>query len=350
VYYTAIGIGWALWRRRATKTGSGEHPLLARVRQGSIACALSAALWMLAAPSALLTARGDGLLHVAFLDVGQGDSALVRFPRGSSMLVDAGGLAAASGFDIGDRVVAPVLRHAGIRRLDYLVLTHGDPDHIGGAASVVHEFRPRRVLEGIPVPRSTLLAALRRQTEASGATWESMYRGWHASVDGVSVTAFHPDRPDWERQRVRNEDSIVIEVRWRDVSVLFTGDIGRDTEAILARDLQPALLSVLKVPHHGSRTSSSAAFLNAVRPDLAVFSVGRSNRFGHPAPDVLERYRSIGTTILRTDRDGAIFVDTDGHSIDVRTFGGRAFRMTSMPPRRHEDTKDTVAPGAVAPR
>jgi competence protein ComEC len=349
VYYTAIGIGWALWRRRATTTGSAESQVTARARQASIVCALVAGLWMLETPSVLRAARGDGLLHVTFLDVGQGDSALVRFPRGSAMLVDAGGTAGASGFDIGDRVVAPVLRHLGSRRLDYLVLTHGDPDHIGGASPIVREFRPRQVLEGIPVPRSTPLAALQRQTEVSGAIWERIYRGWHASVDGVSVAALHPDPPDWERQRVRNEDSIVIEVRWRDVSVLLTGDIGHDTERILARELQPAALTILKVPHHGSRTSSSSLFLDVVRPDVAVFSVGRSNHFGHPAPEVLERYRSIGTTILRTDRDGAIFVSTDGYSIDLRTFGGRAFHLTTMPPRKRERTEDSHAPGTLSP-
>jgi competence protein ComEC len=166
-----------------------------------------------------------------------------------------------------------------------------------------------------------------------------MYRGWHVSLDGVSVVALHPGRPDWERQKVRNEDSIVMDVRWRDLSVLLTGDIGRDTEAILARDLQPAALTILKVPHHGSRTSSSAEFLGALGPDVAVFSVGRSNRFGHPAPDVLERYRDIGATILRTDRDGAIDIKTDGHSMEVRTFTGR--RIALVATAVHEGTEHT---------
>ena len=110
-------------------------------------------------------ARGDGRLHVTFLDVGQGDAALVRFPRGAAMLVDAGGLTGSS-FDIGDRVVAPVLRAAGVRRLDAVVLTHGDPDHIGGAASVIREFRPRQVWEGIVVPSFEPLRALRAEAQA----------------------------------------------------------------------------------------------------------------------------------------------------------------------------------------
>src|SRR5439155_7056137 len=143
---------------------------------------------------------------------------------------DAGGLGFASSFDIGDRVVAPVLRDAAVRRLDYLVLTHGDPDHIGGAPAIVREFRPREVWEGIPVPRSEPLTALRMAAQASGARWANVYAGDHVTVDGIDVTALHPPPADWERQKVRNDDSLVLDVRWRDVSLLFTGDIGKVPE------------------------------------------------------------------------------------------------------------------------
>jgi competence protein ComEC len=146
-------------------------------------------------------------------------------------------------------------------------------------------------------------------------------------VDGVDVVARHPVAADWERQRVRNDDSMVLELRWRDLSVLLTGDIGRAVEREIAPVIPPARLRVLKVPHHGSLTSSAPEFLAAVRPQIAVVSAGRSNPFGHPVPVVLDRYTSIGAEIFRTDRDGAVTVDTDGHSIDVRTFTGRRFSM-----------------------
>ena len=282
----------------------------------------------------LLAARGDGLLHVTFLDVGQGDSVLVRFPRGSTMLVDAGGLVGSPRFDIGDRVVAPVLRERGIRRLDYVVLTHGDPDHIGGAAAVVREFRPREVWEGVPVPRFEPLAALRVQAQAVRAHWRNVYRGDQLSVDGVDVEAKHPAPADWERQEVRNDDSIVLDVRWRDVSVLLTGDIGREVEHAFEDEMPSAALRVLKVPHHGSLTSSSAEFLQTLQPQIAVFSAGRANHFGHPAPHVLERYRNIGAAIFRTDEDGAITLHTDGHSIDVHTFTGRTLHYPHASPLR----------------
>src|SRR4029434_3628964 len=171
------GLGWALWTRRAAVSGSAEASMIRAVRLGAPAAAVCAALWVLINPAALAAARGDGRLHITFLDVGQGDSTFVVFPRGRSLLVDAGGLPSSSSFDIGDRVVAPVLRDAGIRRLDYLALTHGDPDHIGGAPSIARECGPREVGEGTPVPRLEPLTLLRMAAQADGARWSNVYAG-----------------------------------------------------------------------------------------------------------------------------------------------------------------------------
>ena len=214
-----------------------------------------------------------------------------------------------------------------MRRIDYLALTHGDPDHIGGAGSILREFRPREVWEGIPVPRFEPLTALRVAAQAAGARWANVYRGDHLRVDDVDVFARHPAPADWERQRVRNDDSLVLELRWRDVSVLLTGDIGKAVERDVARATQPARLRVIKVPHHGSLTSSTPPFLGALLPRIAVASAGRANHFGHPVPEVLDRYRAIGAEIFRTDQDGAVTVTTDGMSIDVRTFTGRRWSL-----------------------
>jgi len=327
IYYTAGALAWTLWRRRAGITGSGESRPVRAVRLVAPVVALCAALWILIDPRSLVATAGDGRLHVTFLDVGQGDSIFVVFPRGKTMLVDTGGLSSSSTFDVGDRVVAPVVRDAGIRRLDYLVLTHGDPDHIGGAPSIFREFRPREVWEGIPVPRFEALTALRLATQAMDARWANVYAGDTADLDGVQVVARHPVPADWERQKVRNDDSLVLELRWRDVSVLLTGDVGRTPERLLAPALPVSRLRILKVPHHGSLTSSTAQFLEAARPQVASVSAGRANHFGHPVPEVLDRYRALGAEVFRTDQDGAVTVDTDGSSISVRTFTGRRYSL-----------------------
>lgn len=326
-YYLALAVSWVFWRRRYVVTGSAESAAARWCRRTGPPVALTAALWILAEPWAIAAAGGDGRLHVTFVDVGQGDSAIVRFPRGSTMVVDAGGVSTSSSFDIGDRVVAPVLRETGVRRLQAVVLTHGDPDHIGGAASLLREFRPAEVWEGVPVPRFEPLNRLRMQAQGLGLRWANVYAGDRVVLDGVEVIARHPVMADWERQRVRNDDSIVLELRWRDASILFTGDIGKAVEATLSWNIPPARLRVMKVPHHGSLTSSTPEFLRAVRPQIAVVSAGRGNRYGHPVPAVLQRYRDAGAEIFRTDRDGAVTVDTDGTSLDVRTFTGRSLSL-----------------------
>jgi competence protein ComEC len=296
--------------------------------------------WILADPRRIAASHGDGRLHITFLDVGQGDATFIVFPGGTTMLVDAGGLSSAASFDIGDRVVAPVIRAAGFRRIDYLALTHGDPDHVGGAAAVLREFRPREMWEGIPVPRAQTLTALRLAAREAGTRTANVYAGDRLLADGVAISAWHPSPPAWERQKVRNDDSLVLTLRWGDVSVVLTGDVGREVERALGAELPPARLSLLKVPHHGSLTSSSPGFLASVRPTIAVVSAGRGNPFGHPAPKVVERYQQVGAEFFRTDQDGAVMVDTDGHSITVHTFTGRRLAVPSTTVH-HEDTKST---------
>jgi competence protein ComEC len=340
LYYVAALTWWVLWRRRSIVTGSLESCAARRVKIAAAAFAVGAGVWMVAQPWLLWRAGGHGTLHVVFLDVGQGDATFVRFPGSSTLLIDAGGTSGA--FDVGDRVVAPVLRAEGVRRLDYLVLSHGDPDHIGGAPSIVREFRPLEILEGIPVARFDLLRALEEQARAGGLRWGSVKAGDRLTLDGTQVLVQHPPQPDWERQRVRNDDSVVLSLQWRDVSVLLTGDAGLEAEKAFEAALTSTPLRIMKAAHHGSRTSSGEEFVQRARPAVVIVSVGRANHFGHPAPEVLERYRQAGAEVLRTDCDGAITVDTDGYTVDIRTFAGRRLSFLAeeeRSPRKHEGTK-----------
>ena len=292
----------------------------------AIAALIGAGMWIVATPVLPSIARPP--MRVTFLDVGQGDAAIVQFPDGRTLSIDAGGIASTT-FDIGARVVSPALWALGVRRLDYMSITHGDVDHIAGAASVFRDFRPFEVWEGVPVPPHAAARELRVLADAAGTAWRTLQPEDRVSFGDVEVIVHHPPRPEWERQRVRNDDSEVIELRYGGVSFVFTGDIGREVEHTITPFFTPASIRILKVPHHGSATSSSQEFLDALRPDIAVVSAGRGNPFGHPVPAVLDRYRSAGAAIYRTDQDGAVSVETDGTTTKVRTFRGRMLTLTA---------------------
>lgn len=259
-------------------------------------------------------------LRVTMFDVGQGDATLIETPDGETLLVDTGGTPLGGGGDIGHRVLAPALWARGIRALRTLLLTHGDPDHIGGAPAIVEDFAPARVWEGIRVPVHQPSLALADQIARHGIPLAALRAGREMTTGELTIRVLNPPDPDWERRRVRNDDSVVLEIRYRDVALLMTGDIGADVERALLPLLTPARIRILKVAHHGSRTSTSAPLLDAWPPTIALISCGRGNRFGHPATEVVERLEAAGATVLRTDRDGQITIETDGHSVGTRTF------------------------------
>jgi competence protein ComEC len=265
---------------------------------------------------------GTPVLRVTMFDVGQGESLLLETPSRDAFLIDAGGTPFGGGVDIGQRVLAPALWSRGIRSLHTFVITHGDPDHIGGALAAIDDFLPARLVEGIRVPRHEPSLAIAEEASRHGITPTTLRAGQQVRIGDVRVVVLSPPEPDWERRRVRNDDSIVLEVIYRDVALLLTGDIGADVERALVPALIPAPTRILKVAHHGSRTSTSSELLNAWRPSVALISCGRGNRFGHPAMEVLDRLSAIGAAVFRTDRHGAITVETDGTTVRVQTYVG----------------------------
>jgi competence protein ComEC len=260
-------------------------------------------------------------LRVTMFDVGQGDATLVELPDRSRLLVDAGGIPfGARTFDVGSRVLAPALWARGLRRIDTLVITHGDPDHIGGAAAVIDAFVPNALWEGVPVAPHRPLQDVRRKATAAGMAVERRQAGEGWPAGAARLRVLHPPLPDWERQRVRNDDSIVLEIVHGDVAVLLLGDVGAEVERSILPQLTRASQRILKVGHHGSRTSTSQALLDHWRPQIALISCGRGNSFGHPAPEVIRRLESVGARIYRTDLDGQVTIDTDGIHVTTRTF------------------------------
>lgn len=288
------------------------------------ACAAAALLlWIVIAPATLARTYGDGLLRVTMMDVGQGDALLVTLPDGKTLLVDTGGVSLNGEFDIGDRVLGPALRSRGITRLDYLAITHGDPDHIGGAASIVRDFRPSEIWYGTYVNNHQPSMALQSLALKTRATWRWLLAGDRLEIGGVELRVHHPGPADWQRQKVRNDDSVVIELRFEQVSVLLTGDIGREVENELIPTLDLLPTVVLKSPHHGSGTSSSDEFIQKLRPRVVLVSCGRANPYGHPVRHVLGRYASTNARVYRTDLDGQVELTTNGFSLRVETFTGR---------------------------
>lgn len=307
-----------------------------RWRSRAMLAVTSIAGLMMAGPSALArdaVAASRYPLRVVVLDVGQGDATLVSLPSNHGLLIDAGGLAQLSSavsdgsrvaFDVGGRVVVPALRALVVPRLDVFVVTHGDPDHVLGAPAVLRALEVRSVWEGVPVPRHPGLQVLRSIADTSGATWRVVQSGDLERFGDVELRVLHPPPPEWERQRVRNEDSVVVELRVGTVSVVLAGDIGKEGERAILSRLDRDRLTVLKAGHHGSATSSTPEFLGALDPAAVIFSAGKNNRFGHPHPAVVARFEAMGTAIFRTDRDGAVFIETDGSTVEMRGWTGRA--------------------------
>ena len=281
----------------------------------AIACSAGARRWP------------DGRLRLTMFDVGQAEAIALRLPSGRSLLVDAAGTTGR--FDIGDRVLVPALLARGITRLDLLALTHPDVDHLGGGLAVVTDLRPARLVEGIAPPLNPERNRLASAALGRGASVESLRAGGSLLRDGVLLRVLHPPPPDWERQRVRNDDSVVLEVLFGSVSILLTGDAGTAVEPAIAAQLAPARLRILKVGHHGSRTSTSQAFLDAARPAAALISAGRGNFYGHPSPVVLARLRAAGVETFRTDWDGQIDLVTDGRQVEIVTRGGRRWAIAA---------------------
>jgi competence protein ComEC len=252
-----------------------------------------------------LPAPAPGEAWLTTLDVGQGEAVLLRTAR-HSLLFDSGPRFAA-GEDAGARVVAPYLWRFGINRLDGLVISHDDIDHSGGSLSLLASHRPGWLLTSLAgVPRASLgengRAILAARPDAlacqAGQRWE-----W----DGVRFQVLHPPAHHYAQANYPdNARSCVIRVDTERAGALLTGDIERLSEMNLRERAQPLAADVLVVPHHGSSSSSSAAFLAAVRPRHLVIPVGHRNRYGHPHPEVMARYRALGAPVWRTDRDGAV--------------------------------------------
>jgi competence protein ComEC len=284
-----------------------------------------AALTVLVATHPFRPNLDRGRLEVSVLDVGQGDSIFASFPGGRTMLIDGGGLSGSewvggyrSGSDVGEEVVSPYLWSRGLKRLDVVALTHADHDHLDGLYSVLENFQVRELWVGSDDDRPAFQRLI-AEARSRGVAIVSQSRGAEFNWQGVEGDVLWPPT-DAPAGKGANNASLVLRLSDGRVRFLFTGDIEKQAEEELVAEQTPLAADFLKVPHHGSKTSSTEAFLSAVAPHFAVVSVGESNAFGHPAPEIVDRYQDDGIGLLRTDRDGAITALTDGESLSVHAY------------------------------
>jgi len=250
-----------------------------------------------------------GSLHITMIDVGQGDAIHVETPKGKHILIDGGGYPQyyENNYDVGQKVIIPYLQAKGIKELDIVFLSHGDHDHIGGLYSVLNLFPVNSFIFGIEDSRESFQQLI-DVAISNDVNIYQVSKGDRIEIEqDLIIDILHPDIS------VRNNDSannnsMVKLLRYENIVVLFTGDIEQKTELALTTELIDQSIDILKVAHHGSRTSSSQALVDAISPNYALISVGNSNSFGHPNEDVLGRLTNTCRAVYRTDQHGAISI------------------------------------------
>ncbi|HOV28270.1 MAG TPA: DNA internalization-related competence protein ComEC/Rec2, partial [Pseudobacteroides sp.] len=258
-------------------------------------------------------------MRLVFIDVGQGDSQLVVTSSGKAMLIDGGGFASMTDLtrNMGDYTVVPFLYDYGITKLDLVVSTHGDDDHLQGLLTVFKEIK----VDNLIIPYNMDLEPYRSLLELAGkqnTATRACKAGDIIKLDNdTNIKVLNPIEGIKYNKSPENNGAIVFKLNYKDVNILFTGDIEKEAEKILLDNNADLKADILKVSHHGSKTSTTEEFLNATDPKIAVISVGKNNNFGHPAESVIERLQNKSVKILRTDIHGTILMKTNGSDIKV---------------------------------
>lgn len=285
-------------------------------------------------------ANAKGFGHVQFIDVGQGDCALITTPSGVNILVDGGGTVSfrkpgdawrnrKEPFEVGAKTVVPLLKKRGIHRLDAVVLTHGDQDHIGGLQAVVERFPVGALIFNGTLADSATMAKLMATANAGNIPVYAAHQGMKLTPDDATVIEFLAPQDELDFSGVpyvkeQNHRSLVFRLEMEGASFLFTGDMDVSAERkVLALEQEtrrplPSSVDVLKVAHHGSKTSTSAEWLARLQPKMSVISVGASNSYGHPNTGVLERLESGESLVYRTDLQGEIQVKVKSGNLWIR--------------------------------
>lgn len=277
--------------------------------------------------------KPDGRLHIDFLDVGQGDAALVTFPNGETLLIDGGGRISFKDFNeeteetferdsqtLGESVVSQYLWEKGYSKIDYILATHADTDHIQGLTDVAKNFKVRAAFFGRTPFEDKDFAELYEVLQKKKIETITISRGDELEIGGTKIQVLFPEKDDSEKAISDNNHSVVLQIIFGAKRFLFTGDIEKETEAKLLQN--PAFLKsdVVKVAHHGSKTSSTENFIKATEAEYAIVPVGKRSIFGHPHSEVIERWLNSDVKIKQTGERGTISVSTDGKDFRIETF------------------------------
>jgi competence protein ComEC len=287
-----------------------------------LALAAVSALFVLLYWSPFAPHLQPGKVELTLIDVGQGDSLLLALPDGKTILVDSGGFPVFNSkvkpkLDIGEDVVSPYLWTRAIRRIDILVSTHAHEDHIGGAAALIENFHPRELWTGANPPDSPIWAAIREKAGKFGVKIVPMHTGQTFTYGGAVIDILAPE-PDYEPSAgAKNNDSLVFRLTYGAHKFLLTGDMEKQVESRLLDENRIGRVDVLKVGHHGSRTSSTEPFIGATHPTFALISVGAGNTYRHPTKEVLLRLADAHTQVFRTDESGLVSILSDGRHLTV---------------------------------
>lgn len=264
------------------------------------------------------------LLKINFINVGQGDSTFIQTPQGKNILIDCGQSfeLVKNGknikFNAGEKYIIPYLRHLGINKLDTLVVTHPDSDHVGGCESILNTFEVKEVWDSGQTDESTIYQSFIENVLKNDIVLKTVSKGQKYTENNLSIEVINDTKSDFSKS-YNNNNAIVLKLIHNKKSFLFTADIEKESESKLIDDNVDLKVDVLKVGHHGSKTSSTQEFLEKVKPEVSVISVGENNIYHHPSKSVIERLNSFKTKIYRTDKDGGIVIKSDGENLDIET-------------------------------